>query len=151
DQVEHRLARVEVLPDRRQCDVRDRQVQVGDGGDEDQRDEDEPATIGGSRRGAHPPVVVVGVEVVPSRFVRWFLIVISCFEIGSSSEEICCEVVFSSSSVWFACLAVVSACLAVAWACVSVCWAAALVVDTCCDVFEALFWTSCTSLCVSST
>ena len=41
DQVERRLRRVEVLADRRQRDVGDRQVQVRDAGDEDQRDEDE--------------------------------------------------------------------------------------------------------------
>jgi hypothetical protein len=46
DQVERDLRRVERFPDRGQCDVRDRQVQVRDGRDEDERDEDEPGTVG---------------------------------------------------------------------------------------------------------
>ena len=45
DQVERDLRRVEGLTDRRQRDVRDRQVQVRDRSDEDQRDEDDAGTV----------------------------------------------------------------------------------------------------------
>ena len=41
DQIERRLARVELLGDRRQGDVRNREVQVRNRRDEDQRGEDE--------------------------------------------------------------------------------------------------------------
>jgi hypothetical protein len=45
DQVERGLRRVEVLADVRQRHVRDRQVQVRDPGDDDQRGEDEPGPL----------------------------------------------------------------------------------------------------------
>ena len=45
DQVEGGLRRVERLADVGQRDVGDRQVQVGDGGDEDQREEDELGAV----------------------------------------------------------------------------------------------------------
>ncbi len=45
DQVERRLRRVERLADVGERDVRDREVQVGDRGDEDQRDQDQRAAL----------------------------------------------------------------------------------------------------------
>ena len=49
DQVERGLAGVELGGDRRQGDVRHRQVQVRDRGDEDERDEDETRAVRGFR------------------------------------------------------------------------------------------------------
>ena len=49
DQVERRLAGVEGLADVRQGDVGDREVEVGDRGDQDQRREDEPGALGAAR------------------------------------------------------------------------------------------------------
>ncbi len=55
DQVERRLRGVERLADIGQCDVRDRQIEVGDPRDDDQREEDELRPLGclvaGLRRG----------------------------------------------------------------------------------------------------
>src|SRR5204862_4305403 len=50
DQIERGLAGVEGPADVRQGDVGDRQVEVGDGGDEDQREEDEAGAFGARRR-----------------------------------------------------------------------------------------------------
>ena len=49
DQVERRLAGAEGLADVRQGDVGDGEVEVGDGGDQDQRREDEAGALGASR------------------------------------------------------------------------------------------------------
>ena len=50
DEVQRRLGRVERRPDRRQGDVGDREVQVGDRRDQDQGGEHEPRTRGSPRR-----------------------------------------------------------------------------------------------------
>jgi hypothetical protein len=50
DQIQGRLRRVERLPDRREGDVRDGQVEVGDRRHEDERDEDEPRALRRNRR-----------------------------------------------------------------------------------------------------
>ena len=50
DEVQRRLGRVERRPDRRQGDVGDREVQVGDRRDQDQGGEHEPRTLGNPRR-----------------------------------------------------------------------------------------------------
>ena len=56
DQVQGRLGRVERSADGGQRDVRHRQVQVGDGRDEDERDQDQTGALGRGRHGAGRPV-----------------------------------------------------------------------------------------------
>jgi hypothetical protein len=49
DEVQHRLGRVERRPDRGQRHVGDREVQVGDGGDQDEGDQHDAGAFRGSR------------------------------------------------------------------------------------------------------
>src|SRR6185312_8119917 len=70
DEVERRLARVEVRADRGESDVRDRQVQVRDPCDKDQRREDEPCSARRGRRSTFTSWAAHEITLIPTHASR---------------------------------------------------------------------------------